>query len=64
MKLIAMLMMSGKVFTMCDGGPVPEDCCDPGDRLDVIIGEPVDRSIKCDDMGGWLVGAVCTDVDF
>jgi hypothetical protein len=61
-KLLIGVIMSGNVFAMCDGGPVPEGCCDPGDRLDVIVGENNER--RCADMGGVMSGVVCVDVDF
>jgi hypothetical protein len=61
-RLIVGVIMSGNIFAMCDGGPVPDGCCDPGDRLDVVLPSPNEQ--RCADMGGTLDGVVCVDVDF
>lgn len=61
-RLLTLLITSGSSFAMCDGGPVPVGCCEPGDRLDVVVG--VDGQTRCDDMGGTLDGVVCIGVDF
>jgi hypothetical protein len=59
---LAALMLSGSVFTMCDGGKVPEGCCDPGDTLNIIL--PDANTQRCEDMGGRMTGFICEDVDF
>lgn len=59
-KTIISLIAAGSSFTMCDGGPVPEGCCEPGDVLNVVV----DSQERCDHIGGRLNGIVCEDVDF
>jgi hypothetical protein len=61
--------LSGIVFTMCAGGPVPEGCCEPGDRLDVVMQPAPGWISTCEDWGGEPVLLtnglyVCEGVDF
>jgi hypothetical protein len=53
---------------MCMNGPVPEGCCEPGDQLNIVVGDAVHEGMtpqeRCDWMGGRLNGLVCEDVDF
>lgn len=60
LKFLAVAVISGHGFVMCDGGPVPDGCCEPGDRLDVVVGYD---GQACADMGGTLNGVVCVDWD-
>jgi hypothetical protein len=71
--IIAKLLISGTVFTMCNGGPVPERCCTPPDRLDVVMrpGVPTRNDIvECEDWGGELIFdpttnlSTCEGVDY
>jgi hypothetical protein len=65
--------LSGTVFTMCDGGPVPPGCCESGDQLNVVYhpGEPTVQDVdRCDHWGGELIfdpvanTSTCEHVDF
>jgi hypothetical protein len=62
-RIVGLIMSAGSIFSMCQGGSVPTGCCDPGDRLDVVVVTP-DRQAECDHMGGTLEGYVCVGVDF
>jgi hypothetical protein len=67
-KGLATLLIGGTSFTMCMNGPVPEGCCEPGDQLNIVVGDAVHEGMtpqeRCDWMGGRLNGLVCEDVDF
>ena len=68
---LARLLISGTVFTMCNGGPVPEGCCERGDQLNVVLHEGSPTSFDtdlCVDWGSVLVfvnnTTTCEGVDF
>jgi hypothetical protein len=67
MRLATLLLTASSVFTMCEGGPAPEGCCDDMDvqQLNVIMTEddPAAHQ-RCLDYGGRPNGRVCEDVDF
>ena len=72
--MIGLVAMMGSVFTMCQGGQVPKDCCKSGDRLDIVMtkGTTRDRVNECNRMGGELIAhrkgsgwvLICEGVDF
>ena len=46
------VVLSSAVLTMCEGGAVPERCCEPTDRLDVLMRPAPDWQQRCLSWGG------------
>lgn len=66
---VGMLAAGGSLFSMCQGGPVPEGCCKRGDQLNVVMVDRPSWIEDCNDMGGKPVTdrdgrRLCTNVDF
>jgi hypothetical protein len=65
--LIMSILPSGTLFTMCQNGPVPPGCCEPGDQMNVIMTSPTPVK-DCEDYGGIPITekgiTVCHDRDF
>lgn len=65
---IGLLASFGSLFTMCQNGPVPGNCCKSGDQLNVVVTQEDHPLQACNDWGGHLVIRnkipICEDVDF